>query len=29
MSFTVRLIDADHVEMHLQQGGTLKLQKCK
>jgi hypothetical protein len=29
MSYTLRVIDADHVEMHLQQGGTLKLQKCK
>ena len=29
MSYTLRLIDADHVEMNLQQGGTLKLQKCK
>ena len=29
MSFTLRQIDADHVEMQLQQGGTLKLQKCK
>jgi hypothetical protein len=29
MSFTLRQIDADHVEMQLQQGGTLKLQRCK
>ena len=29
MSYTLRVIDADHVEMHLQQGGTLKLQPCK
>ena len=29
MSYTLRVIDADHVEMHLQQGGTLKLQRCK
>ncbi len=28
-SYTLRIIDTDHVEMHLQQGGTLKLQKCK
>lgn len=29
MSYTLRLIDTDHVEMNLQQGGSLKLQKCK
>jgi hypothetical protein len=29
ISFTLRQIDNDRVEMHLQQGGTLKLQRCK
>ena len=29
MSYKLRLIDDDHIEMNLQQGGSLKLQKCK
>jgi len=29
ISFTLRQIDNDRVEMHLQQGGRLKLQRCK
>jgi hypothetical protein len=29
MSYTLRLIDPDHIEMNLQQGGSLKLQHCK
>lgn len=28
-SYTLRQVDADHVEMRLQQGGTLSLQRCK
>jgi hypothetical protein len=28
-SYTLRQIDADHIEMNLQQGGSLKLQWCK
>lgn len=29
MNYTLRLVDADHIEMALQQGGVLKLQRCK
>jgi hypothetical protein len=29
ISFTLRQIDNDHIEMRLQQGGSLKLQRCK
>lgn len=28
-SYTLRQIDADHIEMQLQGGSTLKLQRCK
>lgn len=28
-NYTLREVDADHIEMQLQQGGTLKLQRCK
>ena len=28
-SYTLRQIDDDHIEMKMQQGGTLKLQRCK
>lgn len=28
-SYTLRVVDADHIEMRLQQGGTLSLQRCK
>ena len=28
-SYTLRQIDADHIEMQMQSGGTLKLQRCK
>ena len=28
-SYTLRQIDNDHIEMQMQRGGTLKLQKCK
>lgn len=28
-TYTLRQVDADHLEMNLQQGGTLKLQRCK
>jgi hypothetical protein len=28
-SYTLRQVDADRIEMRLQQGGTLKLQRCK
>jgi hypothetical protein len=27
--YTLRQTDADHIEMNLQQGGALKLQRCK
>ena len=27
--YTLRLIDADHIEMIMQAGGTLKLQRCQ
>jgi hypothetical protein len=29
MRYTLRQIDADRIEMNLQQGGALKLQRCK
>ena len=29
VSYTLVMLDADHMELHLQQGGTLKLQRCK
>jgi hypothetical protein len=29
MSYTLRQIDADHIVMQQQQGGTIKLQRCK
>ena len=28
-TLTLRLIDAEHLELHLQRGGTLKLRRCK
>jgi hypothetical protein len=28
-SYTLRKLDNDHIEMQLQSGGTLKLQRCK
>jgi hypothetical protein len=28
-SYTLRQVDADHIEMRLQRGGTVKLQRCK
>ena len=28
-SYTLRQVDNDHIEMRLQQGGTLTLQRCK
>jgi hypothetical protein len=28
-SYTLRQIDADHIELQMQQGGTLKLQRCE
>ena len=28
VSYTLRQVDADHIEMQ-QQGGTIKLQRCK
>ncbi len=27
--YTLRQIDADHIELNMQQGGTIKLQRCK
>jgi len=27
--YTLRMVDADHIEMNMQRGGTLKLQRCK
>jgi hypothetical protein len=27
--YTLQQIDADHIEMQLDQGGTLKLRRCK
>jgi hypothetical protein len=29
LNYTLRLVDADHIEMNMQPGGLLKLQKCK
>ncbi len=29
MSYTLRQTDADHLEMNMQRGGALKLQRCK
>lgn len=29
VNYTLRLVDADHIELNMQQGGVLKLQKCK
>jgi hypothetical protein len=29
LNYTLRLVDADHIEMDMQPGGLLKLQKCK
>ncbi len=29
VSYTLRQIDADHIEMNLQSGGSLKLRRCK
>jgi hypothetical protein len=29
MRYTLRQIDADHIEMNMQPGGALKLQRCK
>jgi hypothetical protein len=28
-SYTLRRVDDDHIELQMQQGGTLKLQRCK
>jgi hypothetical protein len=28
-TYTLRLVDDDHIEMQIQPGGTLKLQRCK
>ena len=28
-TYTLRLVDDDHIEMQMQPGGTLKLQRCK
>jgi|GEM_PF-627033 hypothetical protein len=28
-SYALRKIDADHIEMNMQEGGSLKLQRCK
>lgn len=28
-SYTLRLVDDDHIELQMQPGGTLKLQRCK
>ena len=28
-AYTLRQVDADHIEMQMQPGGTLKLQRCK
>jgi hypothetical protein len=28
-AYTLRLVDADHIEMDMQSGGTLKLQRCE
>jgi hypothetical protein len=29
VNYTLRLVDADHIEMNVQPGGTLKLQRCE
>ncbi|MFI4959937.1 MAG: hypothetical protein ACHP82_00605 [Hyphomicrobiales bacterium] len=29
VSYTLRLVDDDHIEMAMQSGGTLKLQRCE
>jgi hypothetical protein len=29
VGYTLRQVDADHIVMQLQQGGTIKLQRCK
>ncbi len=29
VSYTLRKVDDDHIEMQQQQGGTIKLQRCK
>ena len=29
MKYTLRQVDADHIEMNMQPGGMLKLQRCK
>jgi len=29
VNYTLRLVDADHIEMAMQSGGTLKLQRCE
>lgn len=29
INYTLRQVDADHIEMNMQQGGMLKLQRCK
>jgi hypothetical protein len=28
-TYTLRLVDDDHIEMQMQPGGTLKLQRCQ
>jgi len=28
-NYTLRKVDNDHIELHMQPGGTLKLQRCK
>jgi hypothetical protein len=29
VNYTLRLVDDDHIEMNMQSGGTLKLQRCE
>jgi hypothetical protein len=29
LSYTLRLVDSDHIEMNMNPGGLLKLQRCK
>jgi hypothetical protein len=29
VNYTLRLVDDDHIEMAMQSGGTLKLQRCE
>ena len=29
VNYTLRLVDDDHIEMAMQSGGTLKLQRCQ